>query len=378
MLRAALLTGETALECWREWKSVVDINDIDRGSLRILPLLYRNLSIRGIDAVESNKAKGCHRMAWYKNQILFNKAAELHRKFKEGGIDVIVLKGMAMVLRHYKDPGLRPMDDVDLYVARDNALAAANVLKNHGWTFSARPDKGILTENVLDNRHALVFCDSRGDMIDLHWYVMRETICSVTDKEFFRAGETIEYSDQPVTILKPTHQLLHVCAHGAKWSGIPPIRWIADAMMILRDSANEIDWLELAALSDRLRITSYTRDSLCYLRDIFDMQIPESAAQILENADISPLEHKEYRLLTGKPSNLKRMFLVHFWFRHSRICQERQNSGLMKRIAGFPRHIQGSLMSKSIWRLPLDIFLFGVRFLLAKIRPWFRREHTGA
>ena len=43
LLKAALLKGEEAIKAWHEWKTCVDIEFIDHGSNRLLPLLYFNL-----------------------------------------------------------------------------------------------------------------------------------------------------------------------------------------------------------------------------------------------------------------------------------------------------------------------------------------------
>ncbi|HYA13731.1 MAG TPA: hypothetical protein VEF33_05270, partial [Syntrophales bacterium] len=48
LLRASLLQGEEALMAWDYWKSNTDMNRIDQGSYRLLPLLYRNLSLHGV------------------------------------------------------------------------------------------------------------------------------------------------------------------------------------------------------------------------------------------------------------------------------------------------------------------------------------------
>ena len=42
LLRASLLKTKEAVSAWDEFKSSVDINRIDYGSLRMLPLLYKN------------------------------------------------------------------------------------------------------------------------------------------------------------------------------------------------------------------------------------------------------------------------------------------------------------------------------------------------
>src|SRR5215470_12661875 len=116
LLKAALLEGEAAVEAWESWRANTDIHRLDQGSYRMLPLLYRNLQKHEIKDPVMEKLKGVYRHTWYKNQILFSRMAAILRSFQEAGIDVMVLKGTALVLLHYKDYGLRPMNDFDVLV----------------------------------------------------------------------------------------------------------------------------------------------------------------------------------------------------------------------------------------------------------------------
>jgi len=42
LLRAALLSGQDAIHAWENWIANVDIDRIDTGSYRLLPLLYHS------------------------------------------------------------------------------------------------------------------------------------------------------------------------------------------------------------------------------------------------------------------------------------------------------------------------------------------------
>src|SRR5947208_1037833 len=49
LLRAVLAKGEQALTAWQEWKADIDIENLDEGSTRLLPLLCRNLKNEGVN-----------------------------------------------------------------------------------------------------------------------------------------------------------------------------------------------------------------------------------------------------------------------------------------------------------------------------------------
>jgi hypothetical protein len=59
-----------------------------------------------------------------------------------GGIRVLVLKGAALALAHYRDPSLRPMGDLDLLVPPEQWTAAARALERLDWTAEEPAEHG--------------------------------------------------------------------------------------------------------------------------------------------------------------------------------------------------------------------------------------------
>ena len=49
LLRAALLTGRPALDVFSKWRKTLDLDALDFGSQRVLPLLVNNLRAHGVD-----------------------------------------------------------------------------------------------------------------------------------------------------------------------------------------------------------------------------------------------------------------------------------------------------------------------------------------
>jgi hypothetical protein len=97
------LEREAAIEAWCEWKAAVDLDRIDEGSSRLLPLLYRNLHSYGVRDPMMQRYKGVHRLTWYKNHLLFHHLLPLVRAFQQEGIETMLLKGAALTLAHYRD-----------------------------------------------------------------------------------------------------------------------------------------------------------------------------------------------------------------------------------------------------------------------------------
>ena len=74
LLEAALGDGEAAVAAAREWSLLVDLDRIDFGSFRLLPLLVRNLERLDIELPSSDRLRGIYRRCWYRNQVLLRGA----------------------------------------------------------------------------------------------------------------------------------------------------------------------------------------------------------------------------------------------------------------------------------------------------------------
>src|SRR5262245_53419620 len=106
LLDAALLPFDAAWSAWQAWKTAVDFeNGLDRGSYRLLPLVYRNLSRPGLEDPLLGRLKGVYRLTWYKNQFLFRTLAEVLRRLDAAGVPALVLKGASLTTLYYRDLG---------------------------------------------------------------------------------------------------------------------------------------------------------------------------------------------------------------------------------------------------------------------------------
>src|SRR5207249_2194179 len=137
-------------------------SDLDPGSKRLLPQLYRNLQAQAVKHPLLGKFKDAYRRTWRDNQILFYQVSALLRSFHSIGIETIVLKGAALALLHYKDAGLRPMNDFDVMIHVGQRTAAIHTMKELGWVPMPRDPEG-LTEGYLSivNSHGFTHMTGR-------------------------------------------------------------------------------------------------------------------------------------------------------------------------------------------------------------------------
>lgn len=343
LLRAALLKGPEAIEAWKEWKSSVDIESLDPASHRMLPLLYRNLHIHGIKDPSMGKYKGVYRRTWYKNQVLFNAIASLLRSFAGAGIETMVLKGAALTMLHYRDYGLRPMNDFDVLVCPDQALPAVNLLQGLGWI----PIDFIPTAEYISVSYSHGFKDKNGQEFDLHWHLLSQCRERDSDNDFWEEAAETRFHDVPTRVLNATDQLLHTCIHGARWNYTPPFRWVADAVTILNTAQPQIDWNRLIAQARKRRLVLPLRETLDYLRTVVNAPIPSEIWESIRDLPVPKIEQLEYMVNISPPTRWNAM--LDLWCQHSRLAGD---SMLLHRVVGFPsflKHIWGM----SLWKIPL-------------------------
>jgi len=331
LLRAALAEGDPAVALWEEWSALVPLEDVDAGSHRLLPLLYRTLAAAGVEESRLTKLKGVYRYSWSRNQLLFHRAAALLPEFAAAGIDTLVLKGAALSTLYYGDLGARPMDDLDLLVPRADAARAMQLLQASGWRpATPRP------ESRLAVWHADSFVDEGGRFLDLHWNALWQLS---DDADLWSGAVPTTLNGVPTKTLGHGDQLLHVCVHGLRWAPIAPIRWVADAAKIMEGAGADLDWDRVAALARANALTLSLEHALRYLAEALAAPVPPVVIAELAAAKKPLHERLAFRASMRRP-NPARMLRV-LWERHRRLGPD---SGsfltLVQRHAGLERRSQ--------------------------------------
>jgi Uncharacterised nucleotidyltransferase len=355
LLRAALLPGPAALDAWNAWNETAASNRMDSGSRWLLPLLYRNLRSAGY--TPPGPFAAAYRATWTTNQLLFRELKDILSVFAAAGIDTIVLKGAALVVVGYRSDAVRPMTDVDVLVRDDRAAEAIDLLEQTGWHSTLGGPR-----RLIGIRHADEF-RRRGRHLDLHWSVLQECCRAEQNEDFWTARRSISVDGVATAVLCPADQLLHVCVHGARSGPSQPVSWIADAMTLLHAFGDDLDWERLIHQSRRRRLVVPIRQALRLLKSRLDARIPDAVLVALDAAVVSRRERLEHRIKIS-PRDLVGTLPV-LWFDYSRWAEGR--SGV--KCLGFPRYLQTTFRTPSLWKLPADVVTLIVKRLRSRGGP---------
>jgi hypothetical protein len=340
VLHAALDPAPTAAAAWQRWRDAVEFDDVDHGSTRLLPLVYRNLGAEAFDAEVAGRLKGLYRRSWSHNQLIFKRAAEAIAVLEGAGIETLVTKGASLALLSYGDVGARPMDDVDVLVPIERAMDAIELLSAAGW----EPDHED-PPTWTRVHHSLGFTGPSSGEVDLHWFSLWQP---ASDAELWRASVPLELAGAATRAPCPADQLLLACVHGTPWSPLPPFRWIADAITVISSAAERLEWDRFVSEAERRQVTVAAAAALGYLREEFGAPVPDPVLAGLAAASATRHERAAFRAACQPDSPLRTLRMA--WDRYRRLRDLDTGAPPPGNFVSFARRFWGL---ESVWQLPL-------------------------
>lgn len=352
VLRAALSGPEAALAAWEELRGRPLLEDA--AVSRLLPLAHENLRRAGAAPERILGLRGQRRHTLVANEMLFRGVAPVIAALEDAGVRTVLLKGASLALRHYPDPGLRPMSDVDLLVAPGDLTRAVRLFANHGFFPTVEP-----TPRRTQLLHAEDFADERGVHVDLHWrlHPHREE----ADESMWTRLDPLSIAGAPSHALSTADELLHQLVHGLHWSDVSPIRWVADSCGILANPSRPVDWEVFVTAAVHGRVATAALEGLRFLRDEFEAPVP---ADVLDTLAASPdpfVERLEYRLGTRRATYTVFGGLPLFAIRYLRECRGRGGSA---HPVGFIRYL------RELWALDSNAQVWSRMGGRAVARAW--------
>jgi Uncharacterised nucleotidyltransferase len=290
LLKAALLAPAEAQPYWQRWCSEQNLTalsephnatfeafltQLDQGSRRLMPLIYKNLANSGDPFVAF--LKNNYRLTWMQNQRVMLKVTEAVAALQAEGIETILLKGLAMGLVYYQDLGVRPTADGDVLVPTKDLKRAVEILKKDPYNYQINPLDHSLSRYI----HAAHLFDNDRFDFDIHWHLLFLNNTPAADAPFWRDKKPfVLHNNTPTTVLSPTHQVLHNLVHGNFPDPTPAIRWVADCYVIYQKY--EIDWLEILTIAQEKRLLVPVLEGIVWLQKNFGLTLNSDVVAMLE------------------------------------------------------------------------------------------------
>lgn len=128
---------------------------------RLLPIIYNILEEPSLEK-EYKKSAALSLIYEHEIERIFN-------QFNSCGIKAILLRGLYLGYKIYKDPALRPFSDIDILIEKYNIEKAKNALKNLGYYYSPFlfPEESFLDIHL----HLVYFHPKHKIPCEIHWAI---------------------------------------------------------------------------------------------------------------------------------------------------------------------------------------------------------------
>jgi hypothetical protein len=209
-------------------------------------------------------------------------AARLSEQLRREGIEVLALKGAALLVGGVDRPTPRTMSDIDLLVLNGSPERAWATCRSNGWTMV---DEKWTAEMYQRHHHLAPLLDPDGISVGLE---LHRTLLAGVERlgldtgGFVKRSRSVMVNGVPVLVPSIEDLLLHTCLHFAWSNKLHRGAWraYADAHSVISDEG--FSWDRFIALLTTRRIRQSCYWALRLGRVVADLSVPDSVLKVLD------------------------------------------------------------------------------------------------
>jgi hypothetical protein len=325
LLRLVLGPADRAAEIWRELQPI-DVGDLETGSFCVLPLLYESLVDVAPDDPRLQRLLGTYRSTWYKNQLVLERLAATVGRFREAGIEPMLVGAAAIALRWYPRLGCRPVPQLELMVDVDAAPAAREGARLSGWRPAGR------------SRGHSRFVDAAGRPLVVYEGAPTPVAGPVGSAaayvSFMDTAGRVGVLEESVLALRPADELLFICGLGARTVAFPSVQWLLDAAKLIGSSHGPTA-AGAVARARTFHLVEPLRDTVRFLATVSQSPVLDEYLEVLGAEPMLRRDSLAYRLGGARTNRLGGLPLT--LGSHLRASA---SEPIPRLLTGFPRHLQ--------------------------------------
>jgi len=266
--------------------------------LGVGPLLYYRLAALGLREYIPAEMARRRREELFSNQArnmkLYADVKRVLTALTGEGIQVCVLKGLALAEGVYDHIGLRTMGDVDILVRKKDLDKAACVIEELGFMSNETYREKAW---YRDHHHHLVpyVSPDCSLTIEVHWHIIERTaFMDMPVDELWSHLKPVRIADVPCLALSPEHMLLHMALHISSPNRfLGQLRGLCDVAQLLGRVGEEMDWLEVLRIAKLAEANKHLYCVLRLVRDVFGTSVPDEIFILLRRQIVFvPLEER--------------------------------------------------------------------------------------
>jgi hypothetical protein len=191
-----------------------------------------------------------------RNSSLFHELEKILLAFQTAGITVVPFKGAWLAQTVYSNIALRQMEDVDLWVQRNQLDAARQVMDSLGYLSRSKADRPQVLQDTLVGETQMFKTGT--PMVELHWNVFPgewlRNIARIDEQAIWQ--RTLPHQSENMRQLSPEDAIIHICVHLAvnHQMSAPGLRTLLD--LNCARQRLDINWITLAERACAWRVST--------------------------------------------------------------------------------------------------------------------------
>jgi hypothetical protein len=236
------------------------------------------------------------------NLKLIHALNELLKLLTARQVRVILMQGISLLQGVYRDIGLRPMNDMDVWVLPNQYADLVDCLLSQGFKRnSIYPDTFCKGEVVLDIHTHILWAER---------IESRDLLINLDQEEIFSNAQLIKVEDGAGWCLNPADQFLYLAMHALKHN-LERLLWLVD-LCSLAAKWKPADWQVLTARAEVLGQKMQLFYMLFVLTKIFNLDLPAETSAYSSGWKPNFFERRALeRRVKGRPlSTVTQLYLI--------------------------------------------------------------------
>ncbi|MBY0549703.1 MAG: nucleotidyltransferase family protein [Candidatus Obscuribacterales bacterium] len=255
---------------------------------RLLEMLYWTLRQRNRTIPEEflSKIEKASSFTAKINERLLTEIVSITKIANQAQIPLIHMKGAALAASVYNESWLRHHGDLDILVPVEHFAPMLDLLKGEQYEPTVIETKEKATWETLHRAEvralgwAVTVRHSRKLIsIDLHWRLMKNSVCSIPIAETWNHRSFFDYRGNQIPVFEPSMNFLYLARHAAK-HGWTHLRWIADLVALAE--SREFDFEALLQFATRYEYRRFVLFALELVRRCPGTRLPDSVVSAIE------------------------------------------------------------------------------------------------
>ena len=232
-------------------------------------LLYKSLKKAGILGFFGHRQLQQLQSSYYRtvqhNLQFVHDLKQILQQSNGKGIQVVLLQGIALLEKIYKDIGLRPLTDIDLWVLPEQRAVFDSLLQQLGY----QPDP--VYPNTFKKGSTIV--DINSHILWAERIKSRQRLLAKNQHAIHDNIDVVDFEGQPAGSLNTVDLALYLSLHAFKHS-VSRLVWLVDIKHILT-CWKTADWKAFFDRAEELGQLNIVYDMLYLITHMFQLKVPD-------------------------------------------------------------------------------------------------------